>query len=98
MSDKELISALIIIIASLLKDGGKPFDMRELKKRVRMRDNVECADLINRWVRSEMGREALKRHLLDGMVIERVAEEIDRSPRQTARILNKAKDEIEKHI
>ena len=84
MSDKELISALIVIIASLLA----PKD----------RDNYEWVDLIDRWVRSEQGRHALKRLMIDNVTVERISEEIDRSPRHTARIISKAKTELFKHV
>ncbi len=84
MSDKELISALIVIIASLLA----PKD----------RDNYEWVDLIDRWVRSEQGRHALKRLMIDNVTVERISEEIDRSPRHTSRIISKAKTELFKHV
>ena len=84
MSDKELISALIVIIASLLA----PKD----------RDNYEWVDLIDRWVRSEQGRHALKRLMIDNITVEKISEEIDRSPRHTSRIISKAKTELFKHV
>lgn len=80
MSDKELIAALIMVIASLLTE--KPG----------ARSNQEYADLIDLWIHSERGRAVLKRSLIDGMTVEQIAEEIDRSPRQTARILKRGKE------
>lgn len=88
MDDKELIAGLIVIIASLLDD----------KDPLTRRDIPECIDLINRWVKSEKGRQVLKRHMLDGLTIEQIAEEVDRSPRQTARILKRSKEELMKHV
>ena len=86
MDDKQLISALIVIIASLLSDKKKD------------RDNYEWIDLIDRWVRSEQGRHALKRLMIDNVTVERISEEIDRSPRHTSRIISKAKTELFKHV
>ena len=82
MTDKELISCLIVVIASLLAD----------KKETR--DNYEWIDLIDRWVRSERGRHVLKRFMVDHITVEKISEEIDRSPRHTSRIISKAKEEL----
>ena len=98
MSDKELISALILIIASLLKEQGKPFNMKVLRERVREHSNAECVALINTWVKSETGREALKRHLVDKQTFEAIAEEIDRSPKQAERIIKKYGEELYSHV
>ena len=98
MDDKQLISALILIIASLLKDQGKPFNMRELRERIKKHNRDECVELINQWVKSEMGRDALKRHLVDKKTFEAVAEEIDRSPKQAERIINKYGEELYAHV
>lgn len=86
MSDKELIAALVMVIASLLAE--KPGT----------RSNQEYADLIDMWIHSERGRTALKRNLIDGMTVEQIAEEIDRSPRQTARILKRGKEELQQKM
>ncbi|MBR0090244.1 MAG: hypothetical protein IJP92_00880 [Lachnospiraceae bacterium] len=85
MNDKVMISALIMVIASLLKSK-------------REYDNHEIVELIEKWVRSEMGRAALKRHMIDDVSIESISEEIDRSPRQTARIIKKARQELQSHM
>ena len=98
MNDKELISVLILIIASLLKEQGRPFSMKALRNRIRSRQNDECVDLINAWVKSETGREALKRHLVDKKSYEAVAEEIDRSPKTAERIINKYGEELYSHV
>ena len=60
--------------------------------------NSEYERLIDEWIHSEIERKALKRHLIDGIHIEPLSEEIDRSPRQTARILKKAQQNLFKHI
>ena len=41
-------------------------------------------------------RHVLKRYLIDGISIERIAEEVDRSPRQTARIIKGGKIQLNK--
>lgn len=55
-------------------------------------------ELINEWLHSDKYRTVAKRSLIDGISVERIAEEIDRSPRQTARILSRVKQELMKHI
>lgn len=55
-------------------------------------------ELINEWLHSEKHRTVAKRSLIDGISVERIAEEIDRSPRQTARILKRVREELNKHI
>lgn len=60
--------------------------------------NSKRTELIDEWLHSETDRTVAKRSLIDGISVERIAEEIDRSPRQTARILSRVKQELMKHI
>lgn len=53
--------------------------------------NSEIVRLVDEWIYSEVDRHVLKRYLIDGISIERIAEEVDRSPRQTARIIKGGK-------
>lgn len=84
MDDRELIAALILLIAHMLGDTDI--------------NNAEYAKLIDLWVRSERGRMVLKRSMIDDIPVEQIAVEIDRSPRQTSRILQRARSELQKHI
>lgn len=93
MSDKDMIAALILVIASLIDEPTGTFF-----ERLQKHSNAECAGLIDQWVKSERGRTVLKRHLLDDITIEQIAEEVDRSPRQTARILKRAREELNTHM
>ena len=60
--------------------------------------NSEMEHLINEWIHSERDRRMLKRHLIDGICIEPLSEEMDLSPRQTYRVLKKAKSDLQKHV
>lgn len=73
------------------------FMWKRLKKQ-RDISNSQMENLINEWIHSERDRKLLKRHLIDGICIEPLSEEADLSPRQTYRILKKAKSTLMKHI
>lgn len=51
--------------------------------------NSEIKNIIDEWIHSERDRKILYRRLIDGLTIEELAEEFDRSPRQMQRIINK---------
>lgn len=51
--------------------------------------NSEIQAVIDEWIHSEKERKILHRRLIDGLTIEELAEEFDRSPRQMQRIINK---------
>lgn len=84
MSDKELINALIVVIAMLLKEPCN--NIKALRNRMRKYDNIESIDLINKWVRSERGRSVMSRLLIDGASIETISEEINLSQKQASRV------------
>ena len=54
-----------------------------------MYTNSAMLEAINECVHDERHREALKRKLIDGWTYERVAEQIDRTPRQTYSIVKR---------
>lgn len=51
--------------------------------------NTEVQHIIDEWIHSEKERNILHRRLIDGLTVEELAEEFDRSPRQMQRIINK---------
>ena len=60
--------------------------------------NSKRRELIDEWLHCELKRKAATRHLIDGIPLERIAEEVGRSPRQMARWWKTIKEELEKHI
>ena len=61
-------------------------------------DRYEIENLIDRWIFDEKDRKILKRKFLDNAPLEKIAEEIGMSDRQTKRRFNKAKLQLFKHI
>lgn len=61
-------------------------------------DRYEWEDLIDRWIFDEKDRIILKRKFLDNVSLERIAEDLDMSPRQINRRFNKAKMQLFKRI
>ena len=61
-------------------------------------DRYEIENLIDRWIFDEKDRKILKRKFLDNAPLEKIAEEICMSDRQTKRRFNKAKLQLFKHI
>ena len=61
-------------------------------------DRYEIENLIDRWIFDEKDRKILKRKFLDNASLEKIAEEVDLSDRQTKRRFNKAKLQLFKHI
>ena len=61
-------------------------------------DRYEIENLIDRWIFDEKDRKILKRKFLDNAPLEKIAEEIGMSDRQTKRRFNRAKLQLFKHI
>jgi DNA-directed RNA polymerase specialized sigma24 family protein len=60
--------------------------------------NSEIKNIIDEWIHSEKERKILHRRLIDGLTIEELAEEFDRSPRQMQRIINRLQTIVFLHI
>lgn len=60
--------------------------------------NSQIIWLITEYVHSERDREILKRNMVDGLTIEKLAEEFNYSPRHMFRIVAKAKEELFKAV
>lgn len=61
-------------------------------------DRYEWENLIDRWIFDEKDRTILKRKFLDNTSLEKIAEDLDMSPRQINRRFNKAKVQLFKRI
>ena len=61
-------------------------------------DRYQFAEMIDRWIFDEKDRIILKRKFLDNAPLEKIAEEIDMSDRQTKRRFNKAKMQLFKRL
>lgn len=61
-------------------------------------DRYQFGELIDRWIFDEKNRIILKRKFLDNAPLEKIAEEIDLSDRQTKRRFNKAKMQLFKRL
>ena len=60
--------------------------------------NSQIRELIAEHIHSERDRLLLARRLIDGIVIEKLAEEFDLTPRQTWNILKKNEEILFRHI
>lgn len=54
--------------------------------------------LIDEWIFNDLHRKMLKLNLLDGWTYERIAENVDMSTRQVARLLPRLQNQLFKHI
>lgn len=54
--------------------------------------NTQLTAIIEEWIKNERDRKLMKRRLIDGVSLERLAEEFELSPKQTYRITNKYYD------
>ena len=54
--------------------------------------NTELQNLIENWIKSERDRNLMYRRLIDGISLERLAEEFELSVKQVYRITNKYYD------
>lgn len=61
-------------------------------------DRYEWEALIDRWVFDAKDRQMLKMKILDNASLERIAEEIELSTRQTSRRFEKALKNLIRHI
>lgn len=61
-------------------------------------DRFEWENLIDRWIFDEKDRIILKRKFTDNAPLEKIAEEVGLSDRQTKRRFKKAKEAIYKRI
>ena len=60
--------------------------------------NSRIRELIGEHIHSERDREILCRRLIDGITIEKLAEEFDLSPRQTRNIIHRNEEILFRHI
>ena len=60
--------------------------------------NSDAARIIDEYIHSERDRAIIKRRLIDGISIERLAEEFDRSPRAMQRKLAKLQAVVFLHM
>ena len=60
--------------------------------------NSRIREIIAEYIHSERDRELLSRRLIDGVVLEKLAEEFDMSVSQVKRIIRKHWDTIFRHI
>lgn len=51
--------------------------------------NTQLKQIIDEWIKSQRDRDIMKRRLIDGLTIERLAEEFDLSARHTYDIVRK---------
>lgn len=54
--------------------------------------NTQLAAIIEEWIKNERDRKLMKRRLIDGVSLERLAEEFELSAKQVFRITNKYYD------
>ena len=54
--------------------------------------NTQLSAIIDEWIKNERDRKLMKRRLIDGVSLERLAEEFELSPKQAYRITNKYYD------
>ena len=64
-----------------LRDEGK------MKNKFEHISNSQLSTLINEWVKNERNRKLLKRRLIDGITLEKIAEEFDISVTRTRQII-----------
>ena len=57
--------------------------------RFTMISNTNLSNIIDDWIKNERDRQIMKRRLIDGITIERLAEEFELSVTQLNRILSK---------
>ena len=60
--------------------------------------NSEITRIINEYIHNERNRKLLLRRYIDGITLERLAEEFDLSVRQVKNIIYKNEDVILKHL
>lgn len=60
--------------------------------------NTEITEIINEYIHNERNRKVLLRRYVDGLTLEKLAEESDLSVKQVKNIIYKNEDVIFKHI
>ena len=60
--------------------------------------NTEITEIINEYIHNERNRKVLLRRYVDGLTLEKLAEEADLSVKQVKNIIYKNEDVIFKHI
>jgi DNA-directed RNA polymerase specialized sigma24 family protein len=60
--------------------------------------NSQIREAISEHIHSERDRKILERRLIDGVVFEKLAEEMEMSPRQIRSIVHKAESVLFKHL
>lgn len=60
--------------------------------------NTEITEIINEYIHNERDRKVLLRRYVDGLTLEKLAEEADLSVKQVKNIIYKNEDVIFKHI
>ena len=60
--------------------------------------NSDAVKIIDEYIHSERDRKIIMRRLIDGVSIERLAEEFDRSPRAMQRKVAKLQQEVFLHM
>ena len=60
--------------------------------------NSQIREAIEEHIHSERDRKILERRLIDGIVFEKLAEEMEMSPRQIRSIVHKAEEILFKHL
>lgn len=75
-------------------------DLQRLRSREEVTEytNTQAARIIDEYIHSERDRAIARRRLIDGVSIERLAEEFDRSPRAMQRKVAKLQDVIFCHL
>ena len=69
-----------------------------IRPEVNDRSRSEWLRLIEEWVHDERDRAILTRHMLDGITIERLAEEFDLSVVRTFQIIKRAREQLFRHL
>lgn len=60
--------------------------------------NSELSLLIDEWIKNERNRKLMKRRFIDGITIERIAEEFDLSAERTRVIIKQSKNDLKNAI
>lgn len=69
-----------------------------IDERIDRYDNIELAEMIDRYVRGEKARAIYKRRLIDRVKFEALAEEFDISTRNVQNIVYRAQEQLFKHL
>lgn len=70
----------------------------KIDERIDRYDNIELAEMIDRYVRGEKARAIYKRRLIDGLLFDELAEEFEVSTRYAQTIVYRAQEQLFKHL